>query len=311
MKRKGNLYQEICKFENIMKAFDTVCKNTKNKRKVSNFKTYKCIYVNQIYRILNNKEYKVGKYNVFKIYEPKERIIVSLNMFDKVVNNLVSKYILEPALLPCLIDANVASRKNMGTRKGLELRKKYDNKFKSKYYILKCDISKFFASIDKEILKKKIERRIKDKDALKIIYNILDSYENGLCIGSNTSQILAIYYLNDLDHYIKEELKIKYYIRFQDDFLLFHNSKEYLKFCLEKIKEFLEKEKLFLNKKTRIYNWNNNYIFLGRNKNGNYYKYREINKKIKIRLKKYNEKKLTLFGYISSIQIYTSLNKIL
>ena len=89
--RRGNLYQEICKFENIMKAFDTVCKNTKNKRKVSNFKTYKCIYVNQIYRILNNKEYKVGKYNVFKIYEPKERIIVSLNMFDKVVNNLITK----------------------------------------------------------------------------------------------------------------------------------------------------------------------------------------------------------------------------
>ena len=106
-------------------------------------------------------------------------------------------------------------------------------------------------------------------------------------------------------------MKIKYYIRFQDDFLLFHNSKEYLKYCLEKIKEFLEKEKLFLNKKTRIYNWNNNYIFLGRNKNGNYYKYRKINKKIKIRLRKYNEKKLTLFGHISFIQIYTSLNKIL
>ena len=103
-------------------------------------------------------------------------------MFDKVVNNLVSKHILEPALLPCLIDTNVASRKNMGTKKGLELRKKYDNKFKSKYYILKCDISKFFASIDKEILKKKIERRIKDKDALEIIYNIIDSYEGGLCI---------------------------------------------------------------------------------------------------------------------------------
>ncbi len=126
-------------------------------------------------------------------------------MYDKVVNNLVSKYILEPALIPCLINTNIASRKGMGTKKGLELRKKFDRSFNSKYYILKCDISKYFASIDKDILKAKINRKIKDKDAINIINEILDSYDNGLCIGSNTSQILAIFYLNDLDHYIKED----------------------------------------------------------------------------------------------------------
>ena len=131
--------------------FDTVCKNTKNKKRVANFKNHKCIYVTQIYNMLNNRTYIVGKYNMFKIYEPKERIIVSINMYDKVVNNLVSKYILEPAILPCLIDTNVASRKNMGTKKGLELRKKFDQIMKSNYYILKCDISKFFASIDVNI----------------------------------------------------------------------------------------------------------------------------------------------------------------
>ena len=79
-----------------------------------NFKSFKAIYVTQIYKMLNNKTYKMGKYNIFKIYEPKERIIVSLNMYDKVVNNLVSKYILEPALIPCLINTNIASRKRYG-----------------------------------------------------------------------------------------------------------------------------------------------------------------------------------------------------
>ena len=83
---------------------------------------------------------------------------------------------------------------------------KYD-----KYYILKCDISQFFSSIDHNILKSKILRRIKDKDALKIIFDIIDSYSPGLGIGSMTSQVLAIFYLNDLDHFIKETLKIKYY----------------------------------------------------------------------------------------------------
>jgi len=183
MKRKANLYPEICKFENIMNSFDTVCKNTRNKRRVSNFKAFKCVYVSQIYRMLNSKTYKMGRYNVFKIYEPKERIIVSLNMYDKVVNNLVSKYILEPAILPCLVDTNVASRRNMGTRRGLELRKQFDNYFKGRdYFILKCDILKYFASIDLDILKVKIRRRIKDNDALNILDEIIDSYDNGLCI---------------------------------------------------------------------------------------------------------------------------------
>lgn len=95
-----------------------------------------------------------------------------------------------------------------------------------------------------------------------------------------TSQILAIFYLNDLDHFIKENLKIKYYVRYQDDFCLFHESKEYLKFCLEKIREFLEKEKLKLNEKTRIYKNTNNYLFLGRNIKNKYGKYRKINNKI-------------------------------
>ena len=99
-----------------------------------------------------------------------------------------------------------------------------------KYYILKCDISKFFSSINHDILKEKILKRIKDKDAIKIVFDIIDSYSPGLGIGSMTSQVLAIFYLNDLDHFIKETLKIKYYVRYQDDFLLFHPSKEYLKY---------------------------------------------------------------------------------
>ena len=193
-------------------------------------------------------------------------------------NNLVSKYILEPAILPCLIDQNVASRKNMGTKKGVELRQQYDNSFKKDFYILKCDISKFFANINLDILKIKIRTRIKDKRALKIIDTILDSYEC-LSIGANTSQALAIFYLNDFDHFVKEKLKIKKYVRYQDDFLLYHESKEYLKYCHNEIIKFLEKEMLQLNKKSRLHKSTDNFIFLGRNKYGKYARYREINKK--------------------------------
>lgn len=312
MKRKNNLYQEICKIENIILAFNEVCRNTKNKKKVQNYKQYKSIYISRIFNVLNNKNYKVGKYNIFTIYEPKERRIVSQNLQDKVINHLVARYILYPAIMPCLIDQNVASRKGKGTRKGLEYASIYNTKCKIKYknyYILKFDISKFFASIDQEILKEKIKKRIKDKDALDIVFKIIDSEEQGLGIGSMTSQCLAIFYLNDLDHFIKEKLKIKYYIRYQDDGLIFHESKEYIKFCFKEIKEFLDKEHLKLNNKSRIYRDTNNFIFLGRNRKGKYAKYRNIKRKIKYRKKLYEIEKIDLIGYINTVNCYKNIVK--
>ena len=135
------------------------------------FKEYKCLYITRIYNILEKREYKPGKYNIFTIYEPKERTIISQNMQDKVINHLVTRQILYPALLPCLIDENVASRKGKGTKKGLEYYYNYIRNCKiqyPKYYILKCDISKYFASIDHEILKNKLVKKIKDREALKL-----------------------------------------------------------------------------------------------------------------------------------------------
>lgn len=304
MKRKGNLYQEIYKFENIVNAFNEVCRNTKNKKKVAKFKEYKCIYVSRIYNILKTKSYKPGPYNVFTIYEPKERRIVSQSMQDKVINHLVARHILYPAILPCLLDVNVASRKGLGTSEGIRLAMNFHRICKVKYktyYILKCDISKFFASINHDILKEKLKRRIKDKDALKIIFDIIDSEKNGLSIGAMTSQVLAIFYLNDMDHFIKETLKIPYFLRYQDDFLLFSSSKQYLKYCLEELKKFLANEKLLLNKKTRIYKSTNNFIFLGRKPNGNYAKFRDVRRKIKRRIYLYKTGKIKLSGLANSI----------
>lgn len=200
----------------------------------------------------------------------------------------------------------------MGTKRGYELLQKYIRKCKVKYgeyYILKCDISKFFASINQEILKEKLKRRIKDKDALDIVFKIIDSEKEGLGIGNMTSQILAIFYLNDMDHFIKEKLKIKYYIRYQDDFLLFHPSKEYLKYCFSEIKKFLEKEKLTLNRKSRIYKSTNNFIFLGRNNKGKCAKYRNVKRRLKKRKYLYQQGKISLASLTSSLISYKYLCK--
>ena len=310
MKRKNNLYENTYKMENILDAYNEVCRNTKNKRKVRNYKEYKCIYISRIYETLKNRTYEVGPYNVFTIYEPKQRKIVSQSLHDKVINHLVSREILMPSVIPCLVDENIASRKNMETKKGYELLNKYHRKCKLKYgnyYILKCDISKFFASIDHERLKEKLKRRIKDKDALEIVFKIIDSEKQGLGIGNMTSQILAIFYLNDMDHFIKEKLKIKYYIRYQDDFLLFHKSKEYLKYCFSEIKKFVKEEKLKLNKKSRLYKSTNNYIFLGKNKFGKYARYRNVKRRLKKRKYLYEQGLITLSSLTSSLISYKYL----
>lgn len=221
--------------------------------------------------------------------------------------------ILNPSLLPCLVDENVASRENMGTKAGLNYFYNYNRicniKYK-KYFILKGDISKYFYSIDHDILKAKLEKKIKDKKALDIVYKLVDSNETGLGIGNMSSQVLAVFFLNDFDHFIKEKLKIKYYVRFQDDFLLYHESKKYLQFCLEEIKKFLSKEKLTLNRKTRIFSNKENFVFLGRKKNGNYANYRRIKGKLKKRYFLYENDCISLNSLVSSIQCYRSLDKL-
>lgn len=127
--------------------------------------------------------------------------------------------------------------------------------------------------------------------------------------GNMTSQILAIFYLNDLDHFIKEKLKIKYYVRYQDDWCIYHKSKEYLKYCFIQIEKFLANEKLKLNKKSRIYKNSNNFIFLGRDKNGKYAKYRTLKRRINKKYKSYYKNDITLKNLVDSIISYKYVSK--
>lgn len=222
MKRKNIKYDDYINIPNIENIYKIIIKNTKNKKKIEQFEDYYSINIVNIYNILINKKYDGGYYNIFKIYEPKERLIMSQDITNKIINHFVSYYYLIP-LLNNLIDSNVATRKNKGTSYGIKLLKNY-LKNKDDFYILKCDIKKYFYNIDHNKLKEILTKKIKDKDIINIVNTIIDSsnkydvYElgKGLPIGNMTSQILAIYYLNELDHFIKEKLKIKYYIRYMD-----------------------------------------------------------------------------------------------
>lgn len=305
MKRMSNLYEYFLSNENLYKCYREVLNNTKNKKRVNWLLNNKDEVIEEIKTELKNDTYKVGPYNFFTIYEPKKRLIASQGMKDKIVNHMVARGILYPALLPSMLPYNVASRQQMGTRKGIEyveqFREYYRKRGVEKYYVLKCDISKFFQSVNHKILKEKLRRKIKDPRALKIVFQIIDSYKEGLGIGSMTSQVLAIFFLNDMDHYIKEELGIKCYVRYQDDFLLYSDSKEYLECCKKKIIKFLKKEDLVLNNKTEIYSNKQNFIFIGRNQKGQYSKRRNARRRLKEKRYFYFRDKINIDSYISSI----------
>lgn len=276
MKRKGNLYNKLLDIDYILEVYSIIQKNTKNKKKIEKFEENLSSNIIDIQnKILN---FKMEKYHMFKIYEPKERFILSLDLKDKIINHMVA-YILIDVLEPSLIDSNIAVRKNKGNSYGIKLIKRYLSKLDD-FYCLKCDMTKYFYNINHDILKDMLKKKIKDQKFLNIVYKIIDSTnqdyileycknnnisyfkkEIGLSIGNMTSQILGIFYLNDLDHYIKEVLKIKYYIRYMDDLVIIHEDRNYLKYCLNKIKIYIKKYGLELNHKTMI--TKNQFIFLG------------------------------------------------
>lgn len=296
MKRYNNLYNfDLKDITDVYKKQIRV--NTKNKYKIKKFEDFYAVNIYRIKKILDSKNYKTGKYNIFLIKEPKYRIIMSQKITDKVINHLVANNILLPILDKSLIDTNVATRKGKGTHYGIKYLKKALNSMNGTIYALKFDISKYFYNINHAKLIELLKNKISDKDALNILITIIDStnssYVNktitaikeseyiynankeinkiplykkgkGLPIGNMTSQIMAIFYLNELDHYIKEKLHIKYYLRYMDDGVLLSNDKVYLRYCLDKIKKILKDYDLELNHKTKIINVSKEgLVFLG------------------------------------------------
>lgn len=310
--------KEHAKLDTILDLFEQeISKNVKNKHKVYMFEKNKFQNVNRILEILHSGNYAGGKYNIFLIKEPKHRIVMALDITDKLINHFVARYVLEVKLSKYLDPRNIATRKNMGTDYGIKLVKKYLelNKKYEKFYILKLDISKYFYSIDHEVLKDLVKDKLTEEE-FNFLSIIIDStnrdyinkkideikkrylekhpqykeemssipyyeYGKGLPIGNMTSQFLSIFYLYELDHYIVHDLHIKYYVRYMDDFVLIHHDKEVLKDAYEKIKYILNnKYKLKLNsKKTKIVSASVGFSFLG-------YTYKVVGKKTIVKLRR-------------------------
>lgn len=270
---------------------------------------------------VQNHTYTMADYNVFTVYEPKERIIMSNAFRDKILQRSICDNVLNPSVFPHLIYDNYASQKNKGTHFGLQrldgFLHSYYRKYGSDGWILKADISKYFYSIGHDQLKAQLNRYISDKDVLWLLNLIIDSTDGvGIPIGNQTSQTFAVLYLNDLDHLVKDQMGFKYYGRYMDDFYIIHHDKALLQRTLQTIKEYLSPLGLKLNQKTQILPLQNGIDFLGfhtyltdsgkvvrkirrRSKNN-------MHRKIKKMSKLYQEGKIEKESIVSSYQSWRS-----
>ncbi len=224
--------------------------------------------VHQIKRRLETKTYKVSPYNEFVIYEPKERIIKSGSFVDKIIQHSLCDNVLLPILKNEFIQTNYAGQIGKGTLYGLDCLKSQMYLAYCKYgydcWIIKADISKFFYNIGHDILKDIVRYFVKNDDVYWLCEKFIDSTEGlGLPLGNQVSQVFALIYLSGLDHFITGELGVKYYGRYMDDFYLIVQSKEYAKWCLVVIYEFVHTLGLDLNGKTQIIPFKNGIKFCG------------------------------------------------
>ncbi|MEM9212826.1 MAG: RNA-directed DNA polymerase [Cyanobacteria bacterium P01_F01_bin.150] len=256
MKRYGNLWPKVIDFENLLVSARNAQKGKRFRDNVLDFNYNLEQNLITLQHQLKTKTYRPGKYHTFEIKEPKPRIISAAPYRDRVVHHALCNVIM-PIFERSFIHHSYANRWGFGTHRALQ---RFTHCARSYPYVLQCDITKYFPSIDHEILKTLLRRKIKCPDTLWLIDLIIDGSNEqipvirhfpgdtlltplerrrGLPIGNLTSQCFANIYLSGFDHFVQEQLKISAYLRYVDDFALFSHDKAELVQARQAIEDYL------------------------------------------------------------------------
>jgi len=277
----NNLWDKICSFQNLLSAAEKAQKGKRFQDNVGRFNFNLEAELLLLQNELQNQAYQPGLYRSFYIYEPKKRMISAAPYRDRVVHHALCN-IIEPIFDKIFISDSYANRKGKGTHKAVN---RFSEFCKKNKYVLKCDIKKYFPSIDHQILYNLLAKRITDQKCLWFIKLIIDSSNpqeeviryfdsdnlftpcerrRGLPIGNLTSQFFANIYLNEFDHFVKEQLKCRYYIRYVDDFVVLDDDKDRLHKVKNNIERYLEVLRLRLHpRKCHIFPVTQGTNFLG------------------------------------------------
>lgn len=253
MKTYKNLYRSILDIGHIEKCIMTASKGKRKKRPVKKIINNKEWYASKVLKMLIEESYDFKKYHTIEINEgtrKKSRTIVTPLFYpDQIIHHLIASQ-LNPIVMNSLYEHAYGSIPGRGVHVAKKQLEKWIRSYHNKkFYVFKCDIRHFYDSVDHAILKNKLQRKITDERFLKLVFKLIDSFEEdpgkGIPKGFYTSQWLANFYLTEMDHYIKNQLKVKHYIRYMDDIVLLDTNKRRLR----KISIELEK---FLNEKLNL-----------------------------------------------------------
>lgn len=260
-------FDEICTFPVVYDAYLAARRGKRSKAATAKYEAHALENVSNLVYILRTQLYRPGSFHLFTVYEPKERLVQAPAFTDKVVQHALVDNVVYERLTRSFILDNYASQIGKGLHFGLDRLSGFMTDYWNKHHtaegwVLKCDVRKFFASIDHDILKAKLLALDFEPEIHTMLCNYIDSTD-GLPLGYQTSQLFALLFLDQFDHYVKEVLRIRYYGRYMDDFFLIHPDKEYLQFCLREIHAFMVSVNLELNEKTHIFPLRNGIDFLG------------------------------------------------
>lgn len=241
MKRHADLYSQIMTFGNLHTAALRAMNGKKSKNAVKSFHFHLENELIFLQRELETKTYRPRPYSQFEVREPKLRKICSSDFRDRVVHHAICQ-IIEPIFEKRSVHDSYACRPDKGSHRAVARCQEFSRKFP---YYLKCDIKKFFESVDHQVLKRILRRLFKDRDLLWLLELIIDHEVpgnlpgKGLPIGNLTSQHFANLYMGELDHFVKDRLGVRGYLRYMDDFICFAESKNELWDCHEKMNRFV------------------------------------------------------------------------
>lgn len=256
-------------FDAMYKALKKCCKNVRWKTSVTQYELNGLKNTAKVINLINNNKYKLLPYQEFEINEPKKRHITATRIRDRQVQRSLCDATVYNAITKSFIYDNCACQKNKGTHFAIKRMKEHLRRYYRKYgeegYYLKCDIHHFFDSIDHSIAKVQIAKRINNEHIRHMLYDIIDSFPGGkgIGLGSQVSQLIALMYLDDMDHLIKEQFHIKYYVRYMDDFILIDPDREKLKKVLRNLQDYISDLGLRFNKKTTLQKLSKGITFLG------------------------------------------------
>ena len=246
MKSFNGLYEPMLKEETIRKSFKKAARGKRKRNDVSETMDNLDNEVVRLKQILQEEDFRPTAHNKKRINEDnckKVREIIKPDFkYEQVVHHCVVEQFQKVAMQG-MYEFSCASIPKRGAHYGKKYMKKWLDSYEDKkLYILKMDIHHFFESIDKTILKRKLEKVIRDKRFLKLLNVIIEHYDKGIPLGNVTSQWFANFYLKDFDHYIKEQLKAEHYIRYMDDMVIFGKNKRKLRKMREEIERYLHEE---------------------------------------------------------------------